>query len=487
MTARRGSVGAAASLAAAIGLGVIAATGCRVDEQAFEARVFTCDTAARDPGCGTDSAGQPLTCFPASQLDGTDFCTPSCGEPMSLPAEDAVCVQGNAKLAYCNPADTSNPAGPCGRSDLGCLRTDVTRDEGVCMTMQPCTADSDCPNPVRSTCAATFLKQLYPLAQDPQTGMHADHLYCLQKGCVNGHAACAPGQSCLPTLVPASANPPDICVPNCDSKGRCPPNHFCYQKLTNDSNPAICIPGLLGFVCETDVDCLVGQCISDEEPVMGLRLNLCTTSCMTDDDCSKYDSVQGKFDCIQGRCETPDAYRGSACFVDTDCSRDVGTICVYTHLRNPADPSDQGTCLRACPADFNCTKRGFFGHGCVPFLDSDGNAAPACFPGYFGVPCWSDENCIPDLSCRGADVSDPQNPVPGFCTTLCAGDADCGANRWTAGQTFCGLPTAPVCVPLIADGGACDVDAHCASQHCVAPADPDAGTGKTCSPVGGTP
>jgi hypothetical protein len=77
--------------------------------------------------------------------------------------------------------------------------------------------------------------------------------------------------------------------------------------------------------------------------------------------------------------------------------------------------------------------------------------------------------------------------VPGFCTTLCAGDADCAANRWTAGQTFCGLPAAPVCVPLIADGSPCDVDAHCASQHCVAPSDPDAGTGKTCTPVGVTP
>ena len=63
------------------------ALGCSVDEDAFQARVFTCDTAARDPLCGTDRDGQPMTCFAASQLDGTDFCTQACGEPMSLPED----------------------------------------------------------------------------------------------------------------------------------------------------------------------------------------------------------------------------------------------------------------------------------------------------------------------------------------------------------------------------------------------------------------
>jgi hypothetical protein len=59
--------------------------------------------------------------------------------------------------------------------------------------MQPCTEDDDCPNPVRSTCAATFLTELYAGAT-----LQADHLYCLQKGCVSGGSSCAPGQSCLP-------------------------------------------------------------------------------------------------------------------------------------------------------------------------------------------------------------------------------------------------------------------------------------------------
>ena len=124
------------------------AIGCSVDEAAFQARVFTCDTAARDPRCGTDRDGKPMTCFPASQLDGTDFCTQSCGDqPMTFAVDSTVCVQGGAKLAFCNPDDTSTPSGPCGRSDLGCLRTDVTADEGVCLTMQPCSQDDECPTP----------------------------------------------------------------------------------------------------------------------------------------------------------------------------------------------------------------------------------------------------------------------------------------------------------------------------------------------------
>jgi len=60
------------------------ASACSVDDAAFRERVFTCDTAARDPLCGTDRNGQPMTCFPASQLDGADFCAPSCGEVMRL-------------------------------------------------------------------------------------------------------------------------------------------------------------------------------------------------------------------------------------------------------------------------------------------------------------------------------------------------------------------------------------------------------------------
>ena len=447
-----------------VGAGTI---GCAVDEDAFQARVFTCDTAARDPLCGTDREGQPMTCFPASQLDGTDFCTQSCGEqPMTFAADATVCVQGGAKLAFCSPDDITTPNGPCGRSDLGCLRTDVTADEGVCVTMEPCSRDAECPNPVRSTCAATFLNDLYAKIPDPPPDdlyWHSDHLYCLQRDCVKGGSSCGPGQSCLPLLVTAAAHPPDICVPNCDAKDRCPPNHFCFSKLSGAGSPHICLPGLLGFLCESDIDCMVGKCVSDDEPDEALRLNLCSVPCGSDDDCKRFDSDQGKFVCQRdrGQCSTPDAYRGARCYDDADCTRDEGTTCVFSS--KPTLSSDQGTCSRLCPGGTGpCAPRGGFGHICLPFtVGRDGSSKPGCYPGYFGLPCTADDQCVGEnVKCKGATDTSPK-----FCTALCQTDADCDANRWTAGQSFC-LGASSICVPKIAAGNACQASNQCQSNDC---------------------
>src|SRR5581483_7559565 len=101
-------------------LAAVAAAGCRVDDQAFQARVFACDTKAADPLCGTDADGNPMQCFAARQIGAaTDFCTERCDDvPMSLPGEGAVCVQGNAKLKACDPADDNDAVGhPHGACD----------------------------------------------------------------------------------------------------------------------------------------------------------------------------------------------------------------------------------------------------------------------------------------------------------------------------------------------------------------------------------
>jgi hypothetical protein len=451
-------------------IAVVAAVGCSVDENAFEARVFTCDTAAKNPLCGNDRDGQPMTCFPASQLDGTDFCTQSCEAPMSLPEEGAVCVQGGAKLAACHPDDMTMENGPCGRSDLGCLRTDVTADEGVCVTMAPCSQDNECPNPVRSTCAATFLNELYSKVPNPPTGdlyWHSDHLYCLQRGCVSGGSNCGAGQSCLPLLVTAAAHPPDICVPNCDAKDRCPPNHFCFSKLSGSGSPHICLPGLLGFLCESDIDCMVGKCVSDNEPDEALRLNLCTVPCSHEDECAIFDSDQGKFVCQldgsgSGRCATPDAYRGARCYDDADCTRDEGTSCVFSS--KPTSPTDQGTCSRLCPDGTGpCTPRGGFGHVCLPFtVARDGTSRPGCYPGYFPLPCTADDQCVGDLKCTAPTDASPVK----ICTTLCRTDDDCAADRWIAGNSF--FCAGAACAPKQGKDAACAANNQCQSGLCSA-------------------
>ncbi|HVR61697.1 MAG TPA: hypothetical protein VMU50_07340 [Polyangia bacterium] len=441
--------------------------GCRVDADEFQSRVFHCDTTAPDPLCGTDRDDQPMTCFAARQLGGADFCTESCGdEPMSLPDEDAVCVQGNAKLKACNPAaDPSDASASCGQREFGCLRTDVLSDEGVCITMSPCLEDKDCPDPVRSTCAATFLKDLYAGAGD---ALRADHLYCLQKGCKKNASSCSPGETCLRDVIPEAANPPDICVPNCDSKLRCPPNHFCFQKISGPANPAVCIPGLLGFVCTSDVDCLMGTCQSDGDPTPDQGLKLCTTACERDDQCQRFDSGQGLFVCVNGHCATPNAYRGASCDTDADCTRDQGTSCV----RFSTDFTQQGTCLRPCAADGTCAARAGIGHACLPLLGQNGTMSLACFPGYFSLPCFSNDACVGGLTCRGAD---PTNNTPGLCTSLCASDQDCTGNRFIGDQGYCGLPAAPLCLPLKDDGAACVDSKECKSKACAAS---KCGTGK---------
>lgn len=445
--------------------GIVAlAGGCRVDADDFQSRVFHCDTAAPDPLCGTDRDSQPMTCFAARQLGGADFCTQSCGDtPMSLPDEAAVCVQGNAKLKACDPAadPAAHPLGPCDRREFGCLRTDVLSDEGVCVTMSPCLKDDDCHDPVRSTCAATFLKDLYTNAGD---ALRADHLYCLQKGCQKNASSCSPGETCLRDVIPESADPPDICVPNCDSQLRCPPNHFCFQKISGPANPAVCIPGLLGFVCTSDVDCLMGVCKSDNDPSPEMGLKLCTTSCDRDDQCQKFDSQQGLFICVNGSCATPNAYRGASCDTDADCSRDMGTTCVRFP---PADFTQQGTCLRPCAADGTCAARGGIGQTCLPLVGQDHTTTPACFPGFFGLPCFSNDACVRGMTCRGADLT-ANPPSPGICTDLCASDQDCAANRFIADQAYCAVPTVPFCLPLKADGEDCIDKKECQTKTCTA-------------------
>jgi hypothetical protein len=443
------------------------AAGCKVDQAAFDARIFACDPSAKNPGCGTDSQGQAMTCYPASLLDGTDFCTESCGDtPMSLPDQNAVCVEGGAQLSFCDPDPSidSGPNGPCGNTQLDCLRTDVTSQEGVCTTMTTCSKDTDCTDPVRSTCAATFLTDLYSKNPDLQ----ADHLYCLQKNCQSGASACSPGQSCLPLLVPASAHAPDICVPNCDAKGNCPPNHVCFQKISGPANPAICIPGLLGFICGSDIDCLVGKCLSDNDPTPEDGLKLCTLPCNRDSDCAVYDSAQGSFFCAiddsgNGHCATPNAYRGNSCRSDSDCIRDVNTTCFFTSP--PTSPKDLGTCLRACDSTLSCAPRAGVGETCLPFYDQGGSQVAGCFPGFFPYPCETSANCVGDLSCRGADLT-ASPPVLGHCTTLCQTDDDCNADRWTAGQSFC---AGGVCLPFLSTGSACTADSQCASKLCQEP------------------
>ena len=143
---------------------------------------------------------------------------------------------------------------------------------------------------------------------------------------------------------------------------------------------------------------------------------------------------------MNGRCATPDAYRGARCFTDADCTRDPGTICVF--LGKPTSPRDEGTCSRPCDAGDRCPSRGGFGHVCLTVtVNREGEPRRTCYPGYFGLPCKDDYDCVGGMLCRGVAGGPP------ICTVLCqetAGDEDCRQSRWISPDATC---LDSICVP----------------------------------------
>jgi hypothetical protein len=286
---------------------------------------------------------------------------------------------------------------------------------------------------------------MYP--KDP--GLAADHLSCLQRGCAALDAACLPGQACLPFALPSMVNVPDICVETCDSNENCPPTFFCDRKVTGPANPAVCMPGLLGFGCQTDVDCLMGTCLSDDDPVPAGGLTTCSVTCTADADCTKFDGPLGLFVCIGGHCETPESDTRTLCFTDDDCAN-WGAVCSYE--TPPLASSSTGICLRQCPSDSICAPRGGMGQTCLPFFKDDGTSIQSCWPGTFGLACTTDSECVGDLTC-----------LSGLCSVQCVTDSDCDAERWTESSAYC---AGSVCVPKLPAGIACTGNSQCQSNSC---------------------
>jgi hypothetical protein len=469
--ARPSLVEAALGALAALGC-LVFAGGCRVDRAKFERRVFHCDPGAPGQTCGTDESDRPMACFAASQIGGADFCARTCDPdpdggvaPLTGPGAGdgtAACLKSSndkphVELQTCKPSDDTDvaPTAACGSPDLGCYRTDLVNDEGVCTTMSPCMQDEDCINPIRSVCASSFLETVvYPDSRD----VHLDHLFCLQTDCKSRGSSCAAGESCLQDVVPASTNPPDICVPNCDSNLDCPPNFLCYRRVSTGVTPKVCIPGLLGFTCLDDMDCMVGRCENT-----GIGYKVCTTRCQADADCRQFDGIQGLFLCVKntaqpddpGYCRTPNSFRGSDCSEDKDClNRNPKEVCARFA---PGDAL--GTCLLPCDPDGGCTQRGGIEHTCL--LAS--GARNVCFPGYFGFPCQTDGNCVDganDLSCL------PTIPgAPSICTKKCTEDSDCATDRWMKGNSWCSQAIG-TCQQLLDDGSPCPGPTACKSGVC---------------------
>jgi hypothetical protein len=336
------------------------------------------------------------------------------------------------------------------------------------MTMSTCASDADCKDPARSTCMGGLLSAWY----GARAGIHADRWSCLQVGCKAHSATCSPGESCLPVRLPDSA-PLDICVPNCDSNLNCPPNYFCYRKVSGGGAEAVCIPGIMGFRCTSSMDCLLGECVDS-----GDGFKLCAVPCQSHDDCLKFGATRGAFMCApasdgKSYCQNPRAYAGSPCRPDRNDCR-AHEVC------EPKSPFFEETmgipeCRVRCGPDLPCQNRGGVPHVCL-----DLGGAKGCYPGRLHIPCNQDTDCIGNLKCLEVESPDHQDRVTTVrrCSAPCTTDADCAANPYTD-ESYC---RGGRCANKLHPGLLCESDAQCLQGRCVAQGGSDGGAPvKRCS------
>ena len=110
-TARRALAGAVICVAG------LAMEGCGSKADDFYDQIYTCDITATEDVCGTTRDGQPMTCYPVSQLGGADFCAPACDVNATSP-DGTVCVGAGARLKTCSPTAGPPRVRVSGRPEL---------------------------------------------------------------------------------------------------------------------------------------------------------------------------------------------------------------------------------------------------------------------------------------------------------------------------------------------------------------------------------
>jgi hypothetical protein len=416
---------------------IVTACGPR-ESDTFYDKVYACDPKVNDPDCGTSRSGAPLMCTTVTEtLGGTDICAETCSEDPGFVTASYACLQDGSKVATCRP---SAGARACVDPALRCFRTDLEQDEGLCLPLRTCTGNGDC-TVTRPACAATLAAAQYPAAA---AALKLDSLNCMAVGCNATQTACPSGEQCIQAVFGPMPGIPDLCLPTCDpNNARCPPNHSCLTRLS-PAYPDICVPGLLGRPCDTDLDCMIGQCIDVE-----FGYKVCSRRCTADADCIPFDHAETYFFCADSWCVSPESLLWPDCATDADC-RDPGLVCARPH---PDDP--YGACRMPCAADRSCPARAGIIHGCHNWSD-----VPVCQPGLPGrYECTQDSECAPGLSCL-AVVGDLH---PRLCSIACQTDDDCAANRQVA-NAYCGAFGA--CVQPESGGANCDRDRVCVSGHC---------------------
>jgi hypothetical protein len=427
-------------------------SACQVPTEILYGRTYFCDGTAQADTCGNTQDGAPMTCYMARQIGARDICTERCLEGDARASGPGWrCVDTKARLSTCRPSEGDHA---CSQPATNCLRTDGLKDEGVCMSMDTCTQDTDCRDPGRPTCMSALVQQFYGTG----AGIAVDHSSCLRARCRKEGAGCAPGEACLPNVIPAASNPPDICVPICDTALNCPPNYFCLQKVSGPAFPKVCIPGILGFRCITDMDCLIGDCVDT-----GDGFNLCSTPCNSDQDCDRFGVARGALFCATDprgggkRCLNAEAFAGNNCFSDSHCRAHESCIHLSPYFGLPMQ-AGVGECRARCAPDLPCVDRAGVPHVCVEL-----EGKQTCYPGRFHLPCADDSDCVGRLKCLEVTAGDETGHLVRRrrCSAPCQTDGDCNANPFTGTSTFC---NEAACAARGHQGVPCRADRECLQE-----------------------
>ncbi|HET9955036.1 MAG TPA: hypothetical protein VFQ61_11055 [Polyangiaceae bacterium] len=201
--------------------------------------------------------------------------------------------------------------------------------------------------------------------------------------------------------------------------------------------PERCVEGACRPPCEGQDDCPIGQNCVEQNLDSGNPQSFCVVldyarngstgqqePCTADSQC---DSLRG-YRCQAGRCasttaptQTPKLF--TSCEKDADCDLTRGHQCI------------EGACRVACSGHFDCTPIGLCESVAGGTYCSQG---PAAKPGQYYASCvngTADCDSSAGFVCVGSGVGD----LDAYCTTDCAGTADCptGFACETLGATPC--------------------------------------------------
>jgi hypothetical protein len=214
-----------------------------------------------------------------------------------------------------------------------------------------------------------------------------------------------------------------------------------------------------GYEEVTPGECVSGDCVDGDATTCGYFAcelgadegDRCATTCVregVDDDLLCIETAH----CDLGSC-TPDVDDGEMCDEDTDCEGghcDNGFCC------------DDGTC---CNDASDCPSTGGIGTTCDDSATCQGTRGEIECEDF---QCATNEG-IPDDSACDDDVE--ANPCGFFRSVFCTGMSSqpppscpgtCASNDACDEGAHCDT----VCIPDVEDGGICDEDSDCASEHC---------------------